>query len=111
MASGALARAQSAANIARAKVRQLESPLQASKGALVVGAGAFTAGFVDEWVDAKMPDMSFKVSPLVGVAGVVAGIAMNKPYLVDYAGGMLMPLLHEVGINTAKNIFSAPPAP
>jgi hypothetical protein len=110
MASGALARAQSAANIARAKIRQLESPFQASKGALVTGAGAFTAGFVDTYVDEKMPDMSFKLSPLVGVAGVVAGIAMNQPYLVDYAGGMLMPLLHEIGQNTAKNIF-APPAP
>ena len=105
MASGALAKAQNAANIARAKIRALESPMESSKDVLVVGAGAFSAGFVDQWVSARMPDLTFRPSPLVGVAGVAAGIAMGSSYLVEYAGGMLMPLAHELGAQAATKLF------
>ena len=108
MASGALAKAQQAANIARQKIRQLESPIESSKDVVVVGAGAFSAGFVDSWVAARMPDLSFRPSPLVGVAGVVAGIAMGNSYIVEYAGGMLMPIAHELGQQAAGRLFNAP---
>lgn len=111
MATGALAKAQNAANIARAKIRQLESPLESSKDLIVVGAGAFSAGFVDTWFASKMPEISVKPSPLVGVAGVVAGIAMNNAYLVEYAGGMLTPIAAEVGKMAANRLFNAPTTP
>lgn len=111
MATGALAKAQQAANLARQKIRQLESPMESSKDVVITGAGAFSAGFVDTWIASRMPDLSFRPSPLVGVAGVVAGIAIGNSYLVEYSGGMLMPLAHELGQQAAARLFVPAPSP
>jgi len=60
--ASALVRAQNAAQLARAKVRQYEGPLGGAKDALIVNSGALAAGFVDRGAELKLPDMKLRPS-------------------------------------------------
>jgi len=105
-----LIKAREAARLARAKVKDMNSPWSGAMDAVVGNAGAFSDGFVDQAAALKLPDMKLRPSFGVGIATVAIGAAMGSPNLITFGGGMFAPLVAEFGAMAGNSLFGEKPA-